>query len=148
MMSTFVPRIAYSDGRTALEFLEKAFGFQTTTLATAPDGNVVYAEMKFGAGRLTIGGEWENAKPPNSVGGINTQTVHVHLDASVDQHCETARAAGATVIQEPTDQFHGERTYRVMDPKVHMWIFGQTIRTVTNQEIEAALPGIKVTNPT
>src|SRR5271165_2569267 len=98
-MSTFAPRIAYSDGRAAVEFLKKAFGFQTTRLAKASDGAVVYAEMKFGDGRLTIGGEWENIKPPSAVGGVNTQTVHVHLDASVDQHCEIARAAGATIIQ-------------------------------------------------
>jgi len=92
--------------------------------------------------------EPSNVKPPNAVGGVNIQTVHVHLDDSVDQHCETARAAGATIIQEPTDQFHGERTYRVMDPQGHMWIFGQTIRTVTHREMEAALPGIKITTPT
>lgn len=145
-MSTFAPRIAYSDTRSAAEFLEKAFGFQIVSLATTSDGAVVHAEMKFGTGRLTIGGEWENVKPPSAVGGVNTQTVHVHLDASVDQHFETARAAGATIIQEPTDQFHGERTYRAMDPQGHMWIFGQTIRTLTTQEIEAALPGIKVTS--
>jgi uncharacterized glyoxalase superfamily protein PhnB len=144
-MPGFVSRIAYRDARAALAFLEKAFGFQTISQATAADGSVVHAEMKFGDGRLTIGGEWENVKPPIAVGGANTQNIHVHLEDSVDQHCETARAAGAVIVQEPQDQFHGERNYRVMDPQGHMWIFGQTIAKVTNEQIEAALPGIKVT---
>ena len=39
-----------------------------------------------------------------------------------------ARAiAGATVINEPSDQGHGERTYRAMDLEGHRWIFGSPI---------------------
>ena len=40
--------------------------------------------------------------------------------------------------------FHGDRTYRVLDPQGHMWIFGQKIRDVTNAELEAAVPGMKI----
>ena len=76
-------------------------------LATGNDSNAMYAGMKFENGYITIGGEWENVKAPSSIGGADTQNIHVHLEG-VDEHCERARAAGAMIVQEPEDQFHGE----------------------------------------
>jgi uncharacterized glyoxalase superfamily protein PhnB len=140
----FISRVAYKDRRSAIEWLERAFGFQTTMLATDSKGDVVHAEMKFGNGLIHIGSEWENIKAPDSVSGANTQTISVHLDSGIDEHCDRVRAAGGTIIQEPQDQFHGDRTYRVIDPQGHVWSFSQKLREVTNAELEAAVPGMKV----
>jgi uncharacterized glyoxalase superfamily protein PhnB len=144
---SFISRVAYKDRRSAVEWLEKAFGFKTTLLATDPDGNVVHAEMKFGNGCIHLGSEWEKVKAPGSVGGANTQTISVQLDNGIDDHCERARAAGATIVQEPQDQFHGDRTYRVIDPQGHTWSFSEKLREVTVEEMEAAVPGMKVWTP-
>jgi uncharacterized glyoxalase superfamily protein PhnB len=141
---TFTSRIAYRDQRAAVEWLEKAFSFQTTTLATDSEGRVVYAEMRFGNGRLQIGSEWGDIKAPSSVAGANTQTISVELEDGIDAHCEGARAAGGQIIDEPKDQFHGDRTYRVVDPQGHIWCFSQHLRDVAVQEMEAAVPGMKV----
>ena len=108
-------------------------------------GNAVkYAEMAFGNGLIQIGSEWENIRAPSSLGGVNTQTITVHLEGGIDKHCEQARVAGGKVIEEPADQFHGDRTYRVMDPEGHVWAFSQKLREVTIEEMEAAIPGMKV----
>ena len=96
---TFQSRVAYKDRRGAVEWLEKAFGFKTTMLATDSDGSVVYAEVRFGNGQIHIGSEWENAKAPGSVGGANTQTISVQLEDGIDAHCERARAAGTRFQQ-------------------------------------------------
>jgi uncharacterized glyoxalase superfamily protein PhnB len=141
---TFSSRVAYKELRSAIEWLEKAFGFTTTTLATGADGQVVYAEMAFGNGLIQIGSEWENIKAPGSLSGANTQTITVHLEEGIDQHCERARAAGGKILREPTDQFHGDRTYRVMDPEGHVWSISQKLRAVKVEEMEAAIPGMKV----
>jgi uncharacterized glyoxalase superfamily protein PhnB len=141
---TFSSRIAYKDRRDAVEWLEKAFGFKTTLLATDSKGAVVYAEMSFGNGQIEIGSEWENVKAPSSVGGANTQTLCVQLESGIDAHCERARAVGGRMAQEPADQFHGDRTYRVIDPEGHTWTFSQKLREVTVKEMEAAVPGMKV----
>jgi uncharacterized glyoxalase superfamily protein PhnB len=45
----------------------------------------------------------------------------------VDAHCARARAAGAIVLNEPEDQPYGTRTYRVLDPEGHRWIFGSPL---------------------
>lgn len=141
---TFSSRVAYTDQRGAVDWLQRAFGFTTTTLATTPDDKVVYAEMRFGNGRLHIGSEWENIKAPTSVSGANTQTISVQLENGLEEHCERARAAGGRIVQEPQDQFHGDRTYRVIDPQGHVWSFSQRLRDVTAAEMEAAHPGMKV----
>jgi uncharacterized glyoxalase superfamily protein PhnB len=141
---TFSSRVAYKEVRSAIEWLEKAFGFTTTTLATGADGKAVYAEMAFGNGMIEIGSEWENIKAPGSLSGANTQTITVHLGKGIDQHCERARAAGGKILQEPTDQFHGDRIYRVTDPEGHVWSISQKLREITVEEMEAAIPGMKV----
>jgi uncharacterized glyoxalase superfamily protein PhnB len=132
---TFSSRIAYKDHQRAVEWLEKAFAFQTTMLATDSEGNVVHAEMRLGNGRIDIGSEWGDIKAPNSVGGVNTQTLCVELEDGLDAHCERARAAGGKILDEPKDQFHGDRTYRVIDPEGHIWSFSQHLREVNAKEI-------------
>jgi uncharacterized glyoxalase superfamily protein PhnB len=78
------------------------------------------------------------------VGGANTQTLSVELPDGIDAHCERARAAGGRIIEQPKDQLHGDRTYRVIDPEGHIWSFSQPLREVTVEEMEAAVPGMKV----
>ena len=141
---TLCSRVAYKNLRGAVDWLEKALGFDITTLATDAEGKVVHAELAFGNGVIEIGSEWENIKAPGSLGGANTQTITVHVEGGVDQHCERARAAGGTIIQEPTDQFHGDRTCRIMDREGHVWSLSEKLREVTVEEMEAAIPGMKV----
>ncbi|AZO41162.1 hypothetical protein EJ076_08450 [Mesorhizobium sp. M7D.F.Ca.US.005.01.1.1] len=80
---------------------------------------------------------------PASVSGKNTQSVYVRLKDSIDAHCEQARAAGADIIQEPTDQFYGERQYRARDPEGHVWTFTLTLRSVPREEAER-LGGVQI----
>jgi uncharacterized glyoxalase superfamily protein PhnB len=123
---TFGSAVVYKDPMAALEWLEKAFGFETTMLITDDNGNLAHSEMNFGDGYIMVGYEWaENMKAPSSVGGANTQRVSVHIDASADQHCERARAAGAIITQEPQDQPYGARTYVCKDLEGHEWNFNE-----------------------
>jgi uncharacterized glyoxalase superfamily protein PhnB len=136
---TFGSALAYKDPMAALAWLEKAFGFDTSLLITDADGKLAHSEMSFGDGYIMVGSEWaENIKAPASVGGANTQTIHVQLTDGIDAHCQRARSAGATILQEPEDQFYGDRTYRALDLEGHMWTFGQTVKVTTPEEWEAA----------
>lgn len=131
--------IFYKDPWKALDWLEQAFGFERTMVISDNDGNLGHAEMGFGNAYIMIGAEWADfAVSPLSVGAKNTQIVHVHLDEGLDGHCERARGAGAEILQEPSDQFYGDRTYRARDPEGHVWTFGQTVRSVSRDEAAAA----------
>jgi uncharacterized glyoxalase superfamily protein PhnB len=124
--TTFGSAIIYKDPAAALDWLEKAFGFDTTMRITDETGKLVHSEMEFGNGYIMVGDEWaENMKAPGSIGGANTQRLSVHIDSDVDAHCERARSAGARISMEPADQPYGARDYLAIDPEGHEWDFSQ-----------------------
>lgn len=130
--------LCYHDPKAALKFLEAAFGFDLVMLIEDADGNLAHSEKRFGDSLIMIGTEWTaQHKSPASIGNLNTQTVHIHLEGDIDAHCERARAAGAEILMEPEDQFYGDRTYRCRDPEGHFWTVGAPVRTVTQDEAEA-----------
>ncbi|WP_175717136.1 VOC family protein [Burkholderia anthina] len=138
---TFSAALCYRDPKAALAWLERAFGFQRSIVVTTPEGDIAYAEMKFGDSVVMVGGSWADfIASPEDTAGRNTQTVRVHLpdDADIDAHCERARAAGAEILQAPADQFYGERVYRARDPGRHVWTVGKHVREVSNDEMSAA----------
>ena len=127
--------VYYKDPFAALDWLERAFGFERQLVITDNDGQLGHSEMRFGDSYVMICREWsENAASPASIGGKNTQSVHVQLRDGIDEHCARARAAGAVVTREPEDQFYGDRVYAVRDPEGHVWSFGQTVRTVSREK--------------
>ena len=135
----FISSVIYKDNRAALKWLQKAFGFEASEVLTDAKDNIVHAEMTHGDGVIMISNEFTSwAKSPDSVGGANTQRVHVRLEKGIDEHCARARAAGAKVAMEPADQFYGDRTYSAMDPEGHHWTFSQAVKAVTTAEMEQA----------
>lgn len=140
---TFTVSAAYQNPKAALDWLGTAFGFEITMAIDGPDDDptMCHYEMAIeGRGRIMIGGEWtEWFRSPASVGGINTQSTHVDIVGDIDAHCERARAAGATIVAEPEDQFYGDRTYRAADLEGHMWTFSSHVREVSRSDAEAAL---------
>lgn len=138
---TFVPALSYRDPKAALDWLGEAFGFELTMAIDGPEPSQGHYEMGYeGRGRLMIGGEWNDwTRSPASVEGFNTSSVHVAVDRDIDAHCERARAAGARILVEPSDQFYGDRVYRCVDPEGHQWTFAMPVRTVTRAEAEAAI---------
>jgi len=143
---TFGAAIFYKDPFAALDWLEKAFGFERSMVITDQHGRFAHSEMRLGGGNdyIMVGSEWADfIASPASIGGKNTQAVHVHLNDDLDAHCARARAAGATIVQEPADQFWGDRNYRAKDLEGHVWTFAKTLRYVTREEAETA-SGLKI----
>ena len=144
-LPTIGPLLWYRDPIAAIAWLEKAFGFELVMLLEDADGNVAHSQMEFGDSYVMIGQEWSaDHKSPKSVGGKNTQTVHVQIEGDVDAHFARAKAAGAEIMAEPETQFYGDRTYRCRDPEGHIWTVSQTVKAVSREEAEAA-SGLKIT---
>ena len=136
---SLIAGVFYKDPWAALDWLENAFGFERSMVITYKDGRLGHSEMRFGDSILGVGSEWADfVASPASVGSKNTQMIHVHISEDIDAHCARAAAAGAVIVQEPTDQFYGDRTYRARDPEGHVWTFGQTVRHVSREEAERA----------
>ena len=140
-----ISALCYRDPKPMLDWLERAFGFERSMVITDADGAVAHAEMRFGDGMIMVGSEWSaDHASPASIGGKNTQTVHLHVQTEIDAHCEQARRAGAEILMEPETQFYGDRTYRARDPEGHIWTFGQTVEVLTPEQWDAN-SGLKTT---
>jgi uncharacterized glyoxalase superfamily protein PhnB len=135
----FSSAVFYKDPAAALDWLEKAFGFERFMVITDDAGAIAHSEMRFRGGYIYVGAEWTDfVASPRSVGSRCTQIIHVQLAEGVDAHCERARAHGAEILREPEEQFYGDRTYQARDPEGHVWAFGQAVRRVSREEAEAA----------
>jgi len=132
------PAVCYRDPKVAVAWLQTAFGFELALLLTTADGEIAHCEMSAGGFDFGVMQEWSTHKSAPSLGGATTHLISVGLESGVDAHCERARAAGARILEEPQDQFYGERTYRAADPEGNVWRFGQAVRTVSREEMERA----------
>jgi uncharacterized glyoxalase superfamily protein PhnB len=138
------PRISasvfYDDASKAIDWLCGAFGFEVRLRIEGEGGRIEHSELTFGEGLVMVGsagGKSTRPDPlpgrsPRSLGGANTQTLCICVD-DVDAHCTRARAAGATIREEPTMNDYGaeywsDRTYRAEDPEGHQWYFMQRMR--------------------
>lgn len=135
----FISSVVYKDNRAAIAWLERAFGFDASEVLVDSRDNIVHAEMSHGDGVVMISNEFADwTRSPSSIGGTNTQRIHVRIEKDIDAHCERARTAGATIVAEPHEQFYGERTYAAIDLEGHRWTFSQPVRQVSFQEMEQA----------
>ena len=143
-MSTVSPAVIYRDPMKAIVWLQAAFGFKQATLITLPNGDFAHAALTVGDSTIHIGSEWsDDTASPQSVGGKNTQSVRINLESDIDDHFAKAKAAGAVIVQEPKDEFFGDRVYRAKDPEGHVWTFSQHMRDVSIAEMEKA-SGLKI----
>lgn len=121
------PYLLYKDVGAALTFLSKAFGFRKCGRAMmGPDGRPHHAAMKLGDDVIMMGYPGPAYRNPKSL-GHSTQSLYINA-ANVDRHCERARKAGATIIEEPEDTEYGHRRYGAEDPEGHKWYFAQDIK--------------------
>jgi len=115
------PALRYVNGRAAVEWLAKAFGFDKRMVDSADDGSVNHAEMGFGPGTIMLGPS-QQAESTNPWDNVK-QGIYVYVE-NVDAHYARAKAAGATIVRELQDTPYGSREYSVLDFEGHLWSFG------------------------
>lgn len=132
-----MPRISayllYEDVASALDWLGRAFGFTERSRIQTPEGEVGHAEMTLDDGLFMMGHPGPEYRNPRR-SGAGSANVYVYVD-DVDTHFERAKAAGAEIIEEPTDTFYGDRRYGAVDPEGHVWYFATHVRDVPPEEM-------------
>ena len=132
-MPRISPYLLYSDVEEALQFLSNSFGFAERMRLPGEDGKIMHAEMNYDDGVVMMGNPGADYQNPKQT-GHTTQMLYIYVD-DVDAHCDKARAAGAPILQEPEDQFYGDRNYRTEDPEGHQWTFAQHVKDVSLEEL-------------
>jgi uncharacterized glyoxalase superfamily protein PhnB len=119
------PALRYRDANAAIEWLQRAFGLQEKVSYRGADGAVNHAELALGAGIVMLG----QSRPDGWLGGgkpdarASTASIYVVVP-DPDAHHERARAAGAEIVRELTDEDYGSREYSARDLEGNLWSFG------------------------
>jgi uncharacterized glyoxalase superfamily protein PhnB len=114
-----VPTLRYDDAKAAIDFLERAFGFERKAVHENEDGTVGHAELTHGRGMVMLG--------TSGAGDPQFETGHASIYVIVadpDALHERAKAAGAEIVRELTDQDYGSREFSAKDPEGNVWSFG------------------------
>ena len=86
------------------------------------EGGVVnHAELRLGDDSVMLGYPGDDYRSPKNA-DHRSALVHVYVD-DVDAHFERAKAAGAEIVMEPTDQEYGDRRYDALDLEGQFWSF-------------------------
>lgn len=114
--------------RAAVDWLTEAFGF----VERVRIGEDHRAQMSIGNdGAMIVADVRGEQLPP--VAGAVTHVIKVRVEDVVAQF-ERARAAGARVLEPPTEQIYGERECTLEDLAGHRWQFSETLRDVAPEE--------------
>ena len=126
--SIIIPCIRYENAKSAMEWLEKNFGFATRVCYEGEDGLVHHAQMTFGTGMIMVGSTGvassytRQLKQPSEIGGFQTQSPYVILE-DVRAHYERATAGGVEIVL-PLEDVDGRLGYTCKDIEGHLWSFG------------------------
>jgi len=126
--ATVIPVLVYPDVRAAVDWLTAAFGFAERVRI----GESHRAQLSIGAdGAMIVADVRGEQQPPRA--DTVTHVIKVRVD-DVGAQFERARAAGARVLELPTDREYGERECAVEDLAGHRWQFSETLRDVSPEE--------------
>jgi uncharacterized glyoxalase superfamily protein PhnB len=119
--ASVIPELAYRDVTEAAAWLCNAFGF-TERLRIGTHR----VQLVLGDGAMVVTELGENAAPEADRA---THSMLVRVE-DAQRHRDQAAAAGARILDEPTDYPYGERQYNAEDIGGHRWTFSQSIADV------------------
>lgn len=119
--------LSYKDGVTALEWLKKAFGFETVAKQVdEKSGKLIHAEVRLGNVVLMIGTNDKKFKPATLKGISTGQGIYIAVasPAMVKSLHKRAVKAGAKEVFAPEKTEWGTWRVRMLDPEGYEWSFG------------------------
>lgn len=126
--SSVIPTLQYKDAKAAIAWLCEAFGFHQHLVFPGENDTIIHAQLTFGNSMIMISSENDNEygsllKSPQDVGGFNTQSPYIIVEA-IDEHYKKAVAAGAKILIDLKEEDYGGKAYTCQDPEGHVWNFG------------------------
>ena len=129
-MPWLTPYLTVKDPDAALDFYQRAFGFEKRFAMPGPDGRTAHAEIGYRDAVIMFGPECsateKPAKSPATSGVPSPVGLFVYCD-DVDALYARATKAGAKGGQPPQDMFWGDRMCMLTDPDGHVWNFATNV---------------------
>lgn len=131
---------AVSDMARSMIFYVDAFGLTLGTVLRDDDGAAFHGEFQVkGETILMIGpegaAEGTHGLSPNSGGYRASFNGYLYV-SDVDGFVAQAAKQGAAVVEEPADQFWGDRTALLQDPDGYLWMIATKITGFADGEKE------------
>jgi uncharacterized glyoxalase superfamily protein PhnB len=124
------PFMAVRNVSESIAFYERAFGFKICGEPLEHDGRVMHAELALGEAKIMLG--WEGGdcgfktQSPRTSGAVVGMLSYVYVP-NVDSFFKHAQTNGAEVMQEPKDQFWGDRVCTLRDQDGYVWNFATNV---------------------
>lgn len=125
---SITPYLCVKGAAKLMDFMSQAFGAEEIGRHPRPDGTIAHACVKIGNSMVELG----DVVDPNPV---LTCAVHLYVP-DVDTVYQRAVNAGGMSLQNPTDQFYGERSASVKDMCGNHWYIATQTEVLTKEEIE------------
>jgi PhnB protein len=132
-MKSVIPILAVRSIESSLPFYNDVLGFATAFTLPGEDGKLIHASVRRGSSELMLG-RLADADGERLGTGVILYMM-VDEDEDIDAFFERARAAGAKVVQEPTDQFWGHRDWGIADPDGYQLFVSKETRQVSMEEL-------------
>ncbi len=136
-----IPYLAYADAATAIDYLCRVFGFTERMRMPMPDGRVGHAELDLEGDCLMLASAGPEMNMVSARGLPGLHALMAVYVTDVDAHYARACAQGATILQELTTQFYGDRSYRAVDCEGQCWTFATHVKDPTPEELAAGCGG-------
>ena len=115
--------LRYRDAAAAIDWLEQAFGFQTTARHEGPDGTIAHAELWLGDAVIMLGSGGDDLEGPPPE-GLRAARSSIYIGTpDVEAIHARAREAG-TEVSDLFDQDYGSRDFQATDLEGNQWSFG------------------------
>ena len=122
------PYLTVADADRLMRFVKDAFGAQEVFAHRGPDGAISHAEAKIGDSIVMMGRPRGEAKLMRAMMYLYVPDTDLVYRAAVN--------AGGKSMQEPADQFYGDRTAAVEDPCGNQWYIATHIEDVSPEELQ------------
>ena len=120
-MQSIYPVLKYENAYAAIDFLERAFGFERHEVHEDDTGKVAHAQLRFGDQLVMIGST--GAGNPIFDQGAGRTSVYLAVEDVESLH-DRAQDAGAEIVMPLTDQDYGSRDFSARDREGNIWSFG------------------------
>lgn len=121
-----LPHVTYSDLPAAIVWLGRAFGFIEHYRYGDP---ISGAQLHLGDAWIMVNASKPGYRTPTEI-GFGTQCLTIFLE-DVEKHFDRAKAAGATIVEEPHETVYGEFQYAALDLDGHRWLISRHARDVS-----------------
>jgi len=128
------PYLVVKNASGLIEFATQALGAEERARMPGPGGSIGHAEITLGDSVIMLSDASEQFPAIPAM-------IHLYVE-DADAVYKKALGAGATSVQEPADQFYGDRSALVKDAFGNHWHFATHVEDASPEEMEKRVAAV------